>query len=244
MFVLNNRKELKPGKTWTDDNGVRHPGNWASVWSDDVKASYGIKEVSVQTKPDNKFYLVGQRNLDGSWSSKPRNTDDVKEVDKDGNAILDADGNQIITLGLKSQWVNRTKEKANSLLAPTDWQVIAKAERDRAIDSDVATYRAAVITACTAIEKAITDITDTAIPSNLATIQAKDEEDKTDADKKVVSDYEAEVATKFTAFKTLFDAPTKTTKVTKTSVSGEEYEVEVVERTGEPAPIYDWPDSI
>jgi methylaspartate ammonia-lyase len=120
--------------------------------------------------------------------------------------------------------------------------VIAKAERDRAIDSDVATYRAAVITACTAIKKAITDITDTVIPSDLATIQAKDEEDKTDADKKVVADYEAEVATKFAAFKALFDAPTKTTKVTKTSVSGEEYEVEVIEPTGEPVPMYDWPE--
>ena len=112
-------------------------------------------------------------------------------------------------------------------MAHTDWQVIAKAERDRAIDSNVATYRAAVITACTAIEKAITDITDTAIPSDLATIQAKNEEDKTDADKKVVSDYEAEVATKFAAFKALFDTP--------------------VDSDGKPTgnlPMYDWPDSI
>ena len=111
------------------------------------------------------------------------------------------------------------------MLASTDWQVVAKAERDRAIDSNVATYRAAVITACTAIEKAITDITDTAIPSDLATIQAKDEEDKTDADKKVVADYEAEVATKFAAFKKLFDVP--------------------VDSDGKPtgnAPIYDWPE--
>ena len=241
MYVLNGTKELKPGQTWIDDNGVQHPGNWASVWSNDVKASYGIKEVAVQVKPDNKFYWVGERSLDGSWSSTPKNIDDVKEVDEDGNAVLDEDGNQVITLGLKSQWIAKTKEIANSLLSPTDWQVIAKIERDRAIDSDVATYRAAVITKCAAIEKAITDITDTAIPSDLATIQAKDEKDKTDADKKVVADYEAEVATKFAAFKALFDLPTKTTKVTKTSLSGEEYEVEVVEPTGEPVLMYDWP---
>ena len=224
MYVLNGTKELKPGQTWTDDNGVQHPGNWASVWSNDVKASYGIKEVAVQVKPDNKFYWVGQRSLDGSWSSTPKNIDDVKEVDEDGNAVLDEDGNQVITLGLKSQWIAKTKETANSFLSPTDWQVIAKVERDRAIDSNVATYRAAVITACTAIEKAITDITDTSIPSDLATIQAKDEKDKTDADKKVVADYEAEVATKFAAFKKLFDVP--------------------VDSDGNPtgnAPINDWP---
>jgi len=233
MYVLNGTKELKPGKTWIDDNGVQHPGNWASVWSDDVKASYGIKEVTIQTKPDSKFYWVSGPSKDGTWSSIPRNIDDVTKT---------VDGVSTTTLGLKSQWLAKTKQTANTLLAPTDWQVIAKAERDRAIDSDVATYRAAVITACTAIEKAITDITDTAIPSDLATIQAKDEEDKTDADKKVVADYEAEVATKFAAFKALFDAPTKTTKVTKTSVSGEEYEVEVIEPTGEPVPMFDWPE--
>ena len=225
MFVLNNTKELKPGKTWIDDNGIQHPGNWASVWSDDVKTSYGIKEVVIQPKPDSMFYWVGQRSLDGSWSSTPKNIDDVKEVDKDGKAILNENGNQLITKGLKSQWIAKTKETANGLLASTDWQVIAKAERDRAIDSNVATYRAAVITACTAIEKAITDITDTAIPSDLATIQAKNEEDKTDADKKVVADYEAEVATKFAAFKKLFDVP--------------------VDSDGKPtgnAPIHDWPE--
>jgi hypothetical protein len=227
MYVLNGTKELKPGKTWIDDNGVQHPGNWASVWSDDVKAFYGIKEVTIQAKPDNKFYWVGQRSLDGSWTSKERNLEDVKEVDEDGNAILDKDGNQVITLGLKSQWIVKTKETANSLLATTDWQVVAKAERDRAIDSNVATYRAAVITACTAIRKSITDITDTAIPSGYDAAKAKGEDDRTDDEKKIVSDYETEVATKFATFKALFDAP--------------------VDSDGKPTdnpPIYDWPDSI
>jgi len=160
MFVLNNTKELKPGKTWIDDNGVQHPGNWASVWSDDVKASYGIKEVTIQTKPDNKFYWVSGPHIDGTWTSIERSLEDVKEVDDDGNAVLDDDGNQVITLGLKSQWIAKIKETANNLLSSTDWQVIAKAERDRAIDSDVATYRAAVITKCAAIETAITNAAD------------------------------------------------------------------------------------
>lgn len=214
MFVLNNTKELKPGKTWIDDNGVQHPGNWASVWSDDVKASYGIKEVVIQTKPDSKFYWVSGPSKDGTWSSIPRNTDDVTKT---------VDGVSTTTLGLKSQWLAETKQTANTLLAPTDWQVIAKAERDRAIDSDVATYRAAVITACTAIEKAITDITDTAIPSGYDT--AKENPEPTDTEKKIISDYETEVATKFAAFKVLFDTP--------------------VDSDGKPtgnAPMFDWPE--
>ena len=227
MFVLNNTKELKPGKTWIDDNSIQHPGNWASVWSDDVKASYGIKEVSIQTKPDSKFYWVNGPHIDGTWTSKERSLEDVKEVDDDGKAILDADGNQVITPGLKSQWITKIKETANSLLAPTDWQVVAKAERDRAIDSDVATYRAAVITKCTAIRKAITDITYPETPSDYAAARAKLEDDRTDVEKKIVSDHDAEVAAVFTSFKALFDAP--------------------VDSDGKPtgnAPMYDWPDSI
>jgi len=215
MYVLNGTKELKPGKTWIDDNGIQHPGNWASVWSDDVKASYGIKEVAIQAKPDSRFYKINGPAFDGSWTSTAKNIDDV--------TVTNLDGEKITTLGLKSQWIAQTKETANSLLAPTDWQVIAKAERDRAIDSNVATYRAAVITACTAIEKAITDITDTAIPSGYNA--AKENPEPTDAEKKIISDYETEVATKFATFKALFDTP--------------------VDSDGKPtgnAPINDWPE--
>lgn len=118
-----------------------------------------IREVVQQPRPDNKFYYSSY-NIDGSWTSTAKNLDDVNEVDDDGNARLDADGNQLVTKGLKSQWIAKTKETANSLLAPTDWQVIAKAERDRAIDSDVATYRAAVISKCAATETAITNAAD------------------------------------------------------------------------------------
>jgi hypothetical protein len=227
MFVLNNTKELKPGKTWIDGNGIQHPGNWASVWSDDVKTSYGIKEITMQSKPDNKFYWVSGPALDGSWTSIPRNLDDVNEVDDEGNARLNEDGNQLVTKGLKSQWIVKTKQTANTLLAPTDWQVIAKAERDRAIDSNVATYRAAVITACTAIEKAITDITYPEAPSDYAAAKEKLEDDRTDAEKKIVSDHDTEVAAVFPSFKALFDVP--------------------VDSDGKPtgnAPMYDWPDSI
>ena len=241
MFVLNNKTVLQPGKSWKDDDGFTHPSNWASAWSADEKTAHGIKEVAVQAKPDGKFYWVSGPALDGTWSSVPRNIDDIKEVDDKGNARLDSEGNQLVTKGLKSQWITKTKEAANNLLAPTDWQVIAKAERDRAIDSNVATYRAAVIAKCAAIEKSITDITDTAIPSDLATIQAKEEKDKTDADKKVVADYETEVATKFATFIALFEPEKKAIKVTKTNISGEEYEADDFEIIGPPV-IDNWPE--
>tara|TARA_Y100001938_G_C7963916_1_gene365784 strand:- start:61 stop:621 length:561 start_codon:yes stop_codon:yes gene_type:complete len=110
-----------------------------------------VREVVQQAKPDNKFYWVSGPSVDGSWTATPRNLDDVTET---------IEGEDITTLGLKSQWIATTKETANSLLSPTDWQVIAKAERDRAIDSDVATYRAAVIAKCAAIETSISNAAD------------------------------------------------------------------------------------
>ena len=110
-----------------------------------------IREVVQQPRPDNRFYYSSQ-NIDGSWTSTAKNLDDV--------TVTNNDGKEVTTLGLKSQWIAKTKKTANSFLSPTDWQVIAKAERDRAIDSDVATYRAAVISKCAAIETAITNAAD------------------------------------------------------------------------------------
>ena len=174
-----------------------------------------IRKVVQQAKPDDKFYYSSY-NIDGSWTSTAKNLDDV--------TVTNDDGEEVTTLGLKSQWIAKTKEAANSLLAPTDWQVVAKAERDREVDSDVATYRAAVIAKCAAIEKSITDIEDTAVPSGYAA--AKENPEPSDAEQKIISDYETEVATKFAAFKALFDAP--------------------VDDDGVPtgnAPIYDWPEA-
>jgi len=56
---------------------------------------------------------------------------------------------------LKEQWTTQAKEDANKALAPTDWMVIRKAERDVAIPKDVVAARTAIIEACAAKEAAI-----------------------------------------------------------------------------------------
>ena len=153
MFKTSDGQVISAGRSWSQD-GVTHPRNW-HIWSAEYKASLGITEIVEEPHPDSKFYKWSQ-NEDLSYNQTEKSLSDVPAVDRDGNAVNDADGNQIIYDGLKTIWIDKTKTTANKLLAPTDWQVIAKAERDRAIDSDVATYRAAVISACTTIEAAIT----------------------------------------------------------------------------------------
>jgi hypothetical protein len=65
-----------------------------------------------------------------------------------------------INVGLKTTMSEQVKQTANSLLANTDWMVIRKAERDVAIPSATATYRAAVLTECTRLETAIGNAAD------------------------------------------------------------------------------------
>lgn len=129
-----NGKAIRDGRGWTDSFGVQHPSSW-SQWSDLEKTSKGLTWEDDPAPFDNRFY----------WSaSNPKALDDV--TDEDGN----------VTLGLKSQWKKQTKATAGSLLAPTDWYVVRKAEDSTTtIPTDVATYRAAVRTASGTIETAI-----------------------------------------------------------------------------------------
>ena len=88
---------------------------------------------------------------------------DINEVDADGKAILDAEGNQLVTLGLKSVAIAVVKTQAAGLLAPYDWQVIKATEVESySVPSTVTNYRAAVRTASNSIGTAITNAADLA----------------------------------------------------------------------------------
>ena len=42
---------LRAGKSWRDENGIQHPGNW-NIWSADEKAAAGITEIVLESPPD------------------------------------------------------------------------------------------------------------------------------------------------------------------------------------------------
>jgi hypothetical protein len=57
---------------------------------------------------------------------------------------------------LKTQWVERAKVRAGSLLAPTDWYVIREAEDGaKAVPQAISSYRAAVRAASDSVEAAV-----------------------------------------------------------------------------------------
>jgi hypothetical protein len=140
---------IRAGKAWTDNDGIQHPSNWM-LWDDATKTAKGLVWEDDAASFDGRFY----------WSaSVAKALDDVNEVDAEGNAVLDSDGVQLVTKGLKSNAIALVKQQAAGLLTPTDWYVTRKAETDAEIPSDILTYRQSVRTASGAIEAAISGVT-------------------------------------------------------------------------------------
>jgi hypothetical protein len=141
-------RTLKVGKGFTDDNGFKHPYNWASAWSDADKTQWGVTfEADPDTSYDSTFYFA---------KDIPRILGDTLWVDDDGEAVIDTmTGEQGVTAGLKTNWIAQTKTSGNSLLASTDWYVTRKSETNTAIPSAITTYRSAVRSATGTIETAI-----------------------------------------------------------------------------------------
>jgi len=148
-----NHKIIQPGKVWRSSDGTLHSARWASK-SDTWKAKWGLvweDPPASQASYDNRFYHG--RQLNGTLI--PKSLTDVNEVDADGNPVKGTDGNQIVTPGLKTEWVKQTKKIANNKLAVHDWYVTRKAEKSTAIPTNVQTYRDAVRTKCAEIETAL-----------------------------------------------------------------------------------------
>ena len=142
---------VRAGKAWTDNDQIQHPANWM-LWDDATKAAKGLVWEDDPASFDGRFY----------WSAGvAKSLNDVNAVDEDGNAIME-DGEQVVTLGLKSQAIATVKAQAGGLLAPTDWMVVRSAENGTDIPADVLAYRAAVRLASETIETAITNAADLA----------------------------------------------------------------------------------
>ena len=142
------------GKSWIDDNKIRHPSNW-NIWTDDYKKSMGLtwQDSPASQEPfDTRFYWG--RNNDGSLIERKLDDEDAK--DGDGKQLYEEDGKtKLINEGLKTIWIRQTKRTAQEKLNKHDWIITRNSEKGTAIPSDVTTYRDAVRTKCASIETAI-----------------------------------------------------------------------------------------
>jgi hypothetical protein len=161
MFLLNNQP-LAVDTPFTA-NEIQYPANWLRLTTAKEKAAIGITEVPDPVRADDRFYWDGN-------IANPKALEDKEEVDEDGNPLFVKVYDQatksmvdtterLVTKGLKSNFIAQVKQTAGSILAQTDWMVIRKAERDVAIPTATATYRASVVAKATELETSITAVT-------------------------------------------------------------------------------------
>ncbi len=155
MFLLNGRR-IPEGVSFYDDNGNQYPPQWLNVSTEEQKAAIGITWVADAVRADDRFYWDGDINnpkaLEDKLEVKEDGTPLYKQVyDKATESMVDT-AEQVVTKGLKSQFVAQVKDTAGKLLNATDWYVIRKAERSIDIPSEVALKRTQIITESNRLE--------------------------------------------------------------------------------------------
>jgi hypothetical protein len=153
-------------------NNVRYSSQIFTIWTDAQRKDLGIVPVVISGSHLNNKYYTEKNHSDtiaGDGNSVIRTIgvkvadkalEDVDAVDEDGNKVKDADGNQLITRGLKYNAIQKVKTQQAGYLAQTDWYIIRKADAGTAIPSNIQTWRNAIRSDATAIETAITNAAD------------------------------------------------------------------------------------
>jgi|DEB0MinimDraft_10_1074344.scaffolds.fasta_scaffold00516_17 hypothetical protein len=153
-------RTIRPGKSWTDENGVTHPASW-HTYSAAQKAALGITEIVQQPHPDSRLYTWSY-NEDGSVSSTAKPLNDTPMVDEAGIPVIDPITlKQLSTPGVKSTLIAEVKAQQGALLAQSDWAIVRKADTGTDVPANISTWRAAIRTKATEMETAISDAADT-----------------------------------------------------------------------------------
>ena len=146
--LINNPKSVVIGD-------VRYPAKIFELWSKSELNAIGIYEVvtdSTNKKNDAYYnntdeeYNYADGQVTRSWgNATPKRLNDENEVNENGDPILDNNGEQIISYGLKTEKKRIVKQQASGLLAPTDWYIVKATEVvDYNVPENITTFRADV----------------------------------------------------------------------------------------------------
>jgi len=144
----------------------QYPKTIYSLWTEAERNAIGIYTVEIDStnRKDEEFYIntdityaFDSGKVTGSYgTATAKRLNDEDAVDENGDKVKDADGNQVINYGLKTQYKNKFNTEAAVLLSRTDWYVIKAADvGSYSVPSNIATYRAAVRTKVNAMETSI-----------------------------------------------------------------------------------------
>jgi len=151
MFYLDsNNKRYYVGRPFTYNN-IQYTRAGATA---ETFIGLGFTPVTIQPRPDDRFYIVSSVQDDGTYPSQPRDLTELKE-----------------------QFVAAVKEQAHQILSRTDWYVIRAIESGltgvpSAVPAGATTFRAAVRAASDARCEAIYAAAD--VPALQALLQTSD----------------------------------------------------------------------
>ena len=135
-------------------NDRNYDGKELKGMSEVEKNAIKIYEVTPASRFDENYYVnsnasyakVGDKVVETITKAADKALADVNAVDENGDPVLDENGVQLVTLGLKTQAKNKATTQANSLLQGFDWLIQRKVTAEKAIPSVVLTYMAAIRT--------------------------------------------------------------------------------------------------
>ena len=148
-------------------NNIRYSTKIYSLWSVDEKKAIGLYEVEYDNtnKKDEAWYINTNQTLayDSSadkvvasyGTATAKAIADVNEVDDNGDPLLDSNGDQIVTKGLKTVKKEMINNQCAGILQPSDWRVIKAKETSTTMNSAWKTWRAAVRTKCNSMQTQI-----------------------------------------------------------------------------------------
>ena len=146
-------------------NDNQYPQSIFNLWTDAERLAIGIYPVRIDTtnKKDEAWYIntnityaVDGDEVVGTYgTATAKAIADVNEVDDNGDPLLDSNGDQIVTKGLKTIKKEMINNQCAGLLAPSDWRVIKAKETATTMDSGWKTWRASVRTKCNSMQTQI-----------------------------------------------------------------------------------------
>ncbi|QGH72219.1 na-ca exchanger/integrin-beta4 [Caudoviricetes sp.] len=154
-FYLNGNR-LAEGVGFTDAKENKYPPQWLNTSTEEEKAAIGITWVADPVRADDRFWWNGDINnpkaLEDRLEVKEDGTPLYKQVYDEATESMVDTTEQVVTKGLKSQFVAQIKDTAGKLLASTDWYIIRKAERNVDIPAEIALKRTQIVTEANRLE--------------------------------------------------------------------------------------------
>jgi len=151
-------------------NNVRYSSQIFTIWTDVQRKELGIVPIVISGSHLNTKYYIEHNHSDAisedgnsvirtiGVKAADHKLEDINAVDEEGEPLLDMDGVQRITRGLKHNAIQDVKKQQSGFLTQTDWYIIRKADNGTAIPPAIQTWRDAIRTDATRIENAITAV--------------------------------------------------------------------------------------